>query len=950
MKTLSKISLCAVFAACGSAITGSSVAIVQDPVVVRAWPHEASDMVVDDRIHFGRFDNGLRYAWANNPEPNDRCYLRLHVNVGSLAEEDSEQGMAHFLEHMAFNGSKNFPAGTLIEWFQEHGMSFGADTNAHTAFSETVYKLDLPNSDEETLSEGLTVMQDFAFNLLIEEDEVQAEKGVIDGEERERDSAGWRVMLRQLDEMFQGVRHRERLPIGTKEMRDQFSAASVRAFYEKWYRPDNMTLILVGDIGDLNPEALFAQYFGSIAAAEGACPEEPDIGKPQKFAFTYSVYEQEIPTVDIALDRLRAYEEEELTIESWLDDLPLNYANGMLNLRFSELAKEEDTPFLSASTSESNVFDVFEGQSLSVSADPEKWQEAFSFAEQELRRAIQFGFQQAELDEMRANAMRGLDEAVERESTAHSRGLLNGVLNAAEEDFVPTRAAWRREIMKPVLEAMTIEQCNVALSEAWSGEGDSLYVTGNLDLGTMAAVKLKSTLTTSRNIAVHKKADIEVGEFAYASASGAAGLVAQWDRVEDLDFERISFVNGVTLNLKKTDFKEKQVMVGANFGEGRLSLDNAKQAVAFVGSQVFAAGGLDAHSADELRRLTAGKQVGVSFGMDDDRFSISGSTTMEDLLLQCEMMCAYLTAPGWREDGLVQMRRYVPQMFEGLKHQHQGPLLTEFFPGLYNNDARVGLPGEDDILSVDMSAIKDWLGPQLAYAPVELTIVGDIEMEEVRKIVSRTFGILPTRRAAISFSERRTMPTMAFGTRGDYEIDTQVPKSMVFIAYPATDGMDTMTRRSMSMLSTVLDDRLRIEVRERLGAAYSPGAASEFSTVYPGNGMIFIRAMSDPDKVETLVEACLDTADSLATDGATEEEVARLREPIANQLRDQLRTNSYWLSALAESHWRPESLDDVRSVQQFYANVNAEQVAPLATKYLKRGLANVCVVSPKASE
>jgi zinc protease len=249
-----------------------------------------------------------------------------------------------------------------------------------------------------------------------------------------------------------------------------------------------------------------------------------------------------------------------------------------------------------------------------------------------------------------------------------------------------------------------------------------------------------------------------------------------------------------------------------------------------------------------------------------------------------------------------------------------------------------------------MSAIKNWLGPQLANAPVELTIVGDIEIAEVREIVSRTFGMLPTRRAAVSFSERRTMPEMASGTRGDYEIDTQVPKSLVLIAYPATDGMDTMTRRSMSMLSTVLNDRLRLEVRERLGAAYSPGAGSEFSTVYPDNGMIFIQAMSDPDKVETLVEACLDTADTLATNGVTEEEVTRLREPIANQLRDQLRTNSYWLGALAESHWRPESLDDARSVQQFYANVSAEQVAPLAAKYFKRDLANVCVVSPKATE
>ena len=225
----------------------------------RAWSHETSDIPVDPRIKFGHFDNGLRWAWASNAEPKERCYLRLHVDVGSLTEEEHERGMAHFLEHMAFNGSKNFAAGTLIEWFQEHGMSFGADLNAHTAFSETVYKLDLPQNDAETIREGLTVLRDFADGMILAAEEVEAEKGVIDGEQRERDSAGFRVMEKELDIVFVGTRVGERLPIGLKEVRDKFSAESVRAFYERWYRPENMTLVAVGDFDVTNPPLVLSK-------------------------------------------------------------------------------------------------------------------------------------------------------------------------------------------------------------------------------------------------------------------------------------------------------------------------------------------------------------------------------------------------------------------------------------------------------------------------------------------------------------------------------------------------------------------------------------------------------------------------------------------------------------------------------------------------------------------
>jgi zinc protease len=244
----------------------------------RAWEHESSDIKPDPRIHFGQLDNGMRFAWMVNGEPKKRCYLRLHVDVGSLNEDDSQQGMAHVLEHMAFNGSEHFEPGTLVEWFQKHGMAFGADTNASTSFSETVYKLDMPTSDEATIREGLTMLSDVAHGLLLKPKEVSDELGVIDGEERERDSAGFRAAIAELKDQFAGSRIATRIPIGDKAVRARFTAEAERAFYTRWYRPENMTLVIVGDLGALDPSGLVKELFAAIPAPKDAPAASPAPG------------------------------------------------------------------------------------------------------------------------------------------------------------------------------------------------------------------------------------------------------------------------------------------------------------------------------------------------------------------------------------------------------------------------------------------------------------------------------------------------------------------------------------------------------------------------------------------------------------------------------------------------------------------------------------------------
>ena len=917
---------------------------------VRAWEHESSDLPVDPAIRFGHFENGLRWAWARNTEPRERSYLRLHVNAGSLAEEDSERGMAHFLEHMAFNGSEHFEPGTLVEWFQRHGMAFGADLNAHTGFGETVYKLDLPSSDEKTLDEGLLVLRDFAFGLELEEVEIAAEKGVIDGEERERDSPGYRVFVRQLQTLFGASRLDERIPIGTHEVRAAFDAASVRAFYARWYRPENMTLVLVGDLGELDPLPLFAKHFEQVPRPAGPPAREPGPGTfgdggPKRACF----HEPEIPGVTLFVARLRPWAAEPFVAAELREEVPLSVARRILDLRFAEAARKPSAPFLGIRAGSAELLDVADGEQLSIACAPERWRDALAAGEQGLRRALEHGFQAAELDEVRAGVLRALDEEVERERTRSSAGLVNEILLAAEQRYVPCAAETKRALLKPVYEALTPEACQRALVEAWGDGALTLYSVGKLDLGGDPARALDEALAASRAVAVEKPAEITAERFAYPAAD-EPGAIAERRSVEDLGFVAVRFANGVALNVKRTDFKEKQILLTALLGEGRLSRPIADvQALTFLADRGFAEGGLVAHSVDDIRRLTAGKEVGLRFSVGVESFNCSGSTTAEDLLLELELLCAYLVAPGWREDGMVQLRRSLPLVYEGLQRQHQGPILTAYPLELFGGDPRFAFPERAAVEALSLADVRAWLGPFLADAPLDVTIVGALDVEQAIAAAARTLGRLPARRALREYAEHRKAPPWKDGVDQVHAIETEVPKSLVVLSFPVSDGIDIERKRRLDFLGEVVNDRLRIEVREKLGASYSPNAGVQASRTYPGFGMLTLQAMTEPDKAATLKQACLAVTDALAEKGVTAEEVARLREPLLKRLRDARRENGYWLSALSEAQRRPAVLDEQRGQLASIEKMDAGALTELAKTHLKRARVASVVVNPKGA-
>ncbi len=916
-------------------------------VAPRAWEHASSDLPVHPRARFGALPSGLRYAWMENAEPKQRVCLRLHVDVGSLAESDAERGMAHFLEHMVFNGSRNFPPGTLVEWLQRHGLGFGGDTNALTDFSQTVYQLDLPTNDAAMLADGLRVFRDVIDGLLLSQAEIDKEKGVIDGEERERESAQFRAMRQALDVVFAGTRIPVRLPIGTKAARDAFDAAAMRAFWQRWYRPDLCTLLIVGDLGGRDPVTAIEQAFGDLAAPATPPPTEPPLGTPAPTRRAFAVFDREIPSLTLNVQLLRPHVDRPDRKATRVADLAADYARGIVNLRLAELLKKPDTPVLHAQIGEGGGMRAWEGEALLVVCVPDRWQEALRAAQLELRRALQHGFLPSELDEVRADSLRALAEAVEQEPTQDSDVLVGELLAACEERYVPTDAATTRAIYEGPTRALTPEACHRALQQAWSSGQLVISAIGGRDFGAAAEKELLAAWEAGGRSEVAAQTQAAAAAFAYGADPALAGKVATRAADAEFGFEEATFANGVRLVVKRTDFEERQILVRVLTGEGILSLDPDQAPLRMFAQQTFLAGGLGKHSAEEIRRLTAGKAVGLSFGILDESFVFGGATTAEDLAMQCELACAYLVDPGLREEGATPFRRALPNLFEQQKHQHGGAISMQFVPKLYADDPRVRFPALEVVQGITMEQVGAWLRGALDDAPVTVVLVGDVDPDAAIGAVGATFGSLPPRRERRLHAERRTFPPMTVGLREDYTIDTDVPKSLVLVQYATTDGLHTPTRRALHWLADVVNDRLRIEIREKLGAAYSPRATQSTSMIYAGNGNLALQAMCEPAEAAKLVDALLAVGERLAKEGVTAEEVDRLRPEVLARLRDQQRANGFWVEVLGNLHLARPVREDLRTIGTTAERMDAAILSALAKQYLAAASASVAVVHPR---
>ena len=914
----------------------------------RPWPQASSDIPPDSMATYGTLPNGLRYVIYPNSEPPKRLSLRLHIASGSLMEADDQQGLAHFLEHMVFNGSKNFKASELIPKMQRLGIGFGAHVNAYTSFDETVYMLDLPDLLPATTDLGFMVMRDFGDGALLAKEEVENERGVILSEKSSRDTVSERLMEKQFAKLLPDSLVTRRFPIGQEDVIKSAPRERFTDYYSRYYVPQRMTFIAVGDI---KPEEMKAKIEATFASMTNpANPgKDPDMGPiKQAEGLETSVFaDKEVSSTDVSLMLVRPNKKEPDTAATRAEDMTLDIAQSILSRRFERLSKIENSPVASGSASNSEMFDYLELGSIDVTAAGDRWQEVVPIIEQEFRRAMDHGFTEAELAEAKSNFLNAYEQNVKEKATRRSDGIAKEIVGAIGDKTVYSSPETDLELAKKALDSMTIEKCHAAFKKFWEAAGCYHLVLTTKVEPENATKDLAALFEESRGKTVDAPAARALQSFAYTNF-GKAGTVRSRKEAGDLGITQLVLSNEVRVNLKPTDFEKGRVRLLARIGSGKLTLPKDMPMLDTFAAAVFEGGGLGKHSNEELKQIFAGKNVSSRLGVGDDAFMLAGSTTPADFGAQVRLMCASLTDPGYRNEGFWQIQKAIPMIYQQIRHTTAGPQ-QEMDSWLHGGDHRFALAPQEKLASYTIDDAKKWLTPELTKGYMELSIVGDFKTEEILPDLLATFGALRPHAARYSapVTARKLQYANAPASK-TFTYESKIPQGIAEAIWK-TSGIRKNQKefRRVNILASIYGDRLREEIREKLGASYSPSADASGSEAFDGDGYIVGVSECKPTDVEKLLTTMRDLGDKLANEGATADELDRALKPVLSSLDKSLRDNSYWLNTvMSQSQLDPNKLDLARTRDADYRAISLTEINTLAKKYLAAGNALLAGIKP----
>ena len=902
------------------------------PVPAGAWAHEASDLSPDPQVRFGRLPNGMGYALMKNATPSGQASLRLRVDAGSLMETDAQQGLAHFLEHMAFNGSENVPEGEMTKILERLGLAFGADTNASTAWTETVYKLDLPQTGDDIVDASLMLLRETAGNLSLAPAAVDRERGVVLAEERARDTPGYRVFKLREAFLLQGQLASRRLPIGKVEVIQGAPAGALGDFYSRYYRPERTVLVAVGDFDLDAMEGKIRARF-SDWRAKGPRGAEPILGLPAARRLDAMVAVEPGAPLTIQLSWLNPPDLRPDTRAKAAEGLVERLGLAVLNRRLERLARADAPPFIGAAAHKGDEFRSAELTSLQVRAEPETWNTALTAAEHEYRRLLQYGVRQDELDREVQEMRTGFQAAVAAAATRRTPYLANVIAGAVDAREVVRSPAQDLALFDELIKGVTPDAVGKAMRAAFAGSGPLIFVATPRPLEAGDEAVEAAFKAAAAKPVDPPTADV-VKSWPYESF-GPPGAVAVRQEVTDLDAVFVRFANGVRLTVKPTRFRDDQIMVSARIGDGRRNLTWPGANVAWMAGQAFTEGGLKQLSMEELERIMAPRIVGAGLTIDDDAFVLSGTTRPEDFDAQMQLLTAYLTEPGFRPEAFNRWRTLGGTLKDQYEATPGGVLRRDLAQLLRSGDARWAFPGTAEMASSKLEDLKALLARVSPSEPIEVVIVGDIAVERAIAAAAATFGALP---AAPNPQARSTKP-IAFPSPVAQTVTLthkgRPDQAMGYVAWPTDDFFADVNRsRAVRVLGYVMQLRLTDQLRETQGASYSPSADSSASYVFDRYGFLAASVELPPAKLDAFFADVDKIAADLRDRDVGADELERAKASRIQALEKSKETNEYWLSALSGAQADPRRLDAVRSSVAGLQRITAADVRKAAQTYL----------------
>ncbi|MEB2847349.1 insulinase family protein [Endobacterium cereale] len=903
-------------------------------MVSAAWPHAQSDLVAEKCIRFGTLANGMRFAIMHNATPPKQAAIRFRIGSGSLNEQDNQQGLAHFLEHMAFKGSKNVPEGEMIRILQRKGLAFGPDTNAHTSYGETVYSLDLPQVDADTISTGLMLMRETASELTLDAAAFDRERDVILSEERLRDTPQYRAGIAAMNSLLDGQRVPMRSPIGKTDIIRNAPVKLLRDYYETHYRPDQATLIVVGDIDPAGLEAEIRERFGDWAAA-GPAVAIPDLGELKSKGETFEVIAVPGNVTSVQIAWTREFDGSRDTVAKRRGQIIEGLGLQVLQRRLSNLASKADAPFISAGAGAQDLLKSAHVAVVTASSEPDQWQKALSAIEQEQRRVQEFGVTAAEIQREIVEYRSVLRADVEGAGTRNTTALAGMLSASVDSDQVFTSPADDLALFEEVADQVSAEDVNKALVNAFSGYGPQVQLRAAQE-PTGGRDTVRQVYNASRETKVDAPSAATDVVWPYTSF-GPSGAVVERRAVDDLGLTMVRFENGVRLNVKPTKFRASEVLIREHVGGGRMAMQSDRSPLIWASPAVVLSG-TKAIDFQDIQKALAAKIFGIDFSVGDSSVRFDGRTRTEDMATQLQLMAAYTSDPTYRPEAFNRVQQAYLSGIDQYDATAGGVLGRDFAGLVHSGDPRWTFPGRTQLSTATPDEFEEFFHPLVTKGPIELTVVGDIDVEEAIRLTAETFGALPKRPELSAPSQIEQLfpaPSEKSVVKTHRGRDDT---AAVAVGLSIGDLLSDVPRSFVADIATqIFENRLIEQFRIAEGATYGLQGSADLSLELPDYGFAYFYLETMPAKIGRFYTLFADVAHDLGSTTVSADELSRAREPAIETLKHQQQTNEYWVRYLRNVQADPRRLELIRYSAEGYAKVTGEQVREFAKTYFGAG-------------
>jgi len=924
--------------------------LVSTPVFAQIAPkpgfaYETKKQYVSDpNIIYGQLPNGLRYAIQKWDKPEKSVSLRLRIAVGAANEEKSEQDLTHFLEHMAFNGSKNFPEGKLIPLLEKEGLKFGADTNASTTFSDTTYRLDLPKSTQLDL--GLNIFSDIADKLTLSQGAIDREKGIIEAEERGKHSPMKDLINYETSKVYDGMKIKDAIADVDLNIIRNATKAQIEKIYKNYYTPDRAFLVVVGDVDIEKTKAMIAQKFGGWSGKNTLA--EPDLGKVKPRPNDVDTYvDAQLPN-KIEILKLRNFKEVEDNFENSVKGTNQGIAISIINERLGKIAIRNPTLYTFASLSRARDkktnLDV-----LSINIlipDNKSHVAAIKTVENEIRKALEFGFTEAEIQEKIDDLKLSTTRALDAEKSRFNSSIAATILSDFSNYDVTQNAAADKEIMLKIIPLINEKVAKDEFIKLWGNDAPQFFVTQNAKVENVENI-IKSAWEDAGKLKLAAPENEIRKKWEYNNFGNKP--VTFTKKIEnDFGASYYKLSNNVNFIFKKHSEQKGKIFINVSFGDGIFVFPKGQKDLSAIADLTLISGGLGKYDIIDLGKLNSGKFVSTGFHSEEDTFALSGNTTKEDFLLQMQNITAYFTDPAWRPQMYDKVMSMADMLFD-MQRMTSNSVYGRYINSIISpDDPRYRVRNKEDFLALKLDDAKKYVDEARKNGPVEVLIVGDVDEEIALDYVKQTFGQLPKfkdkQEQYLSERERKMLRE-----RKIVNLDHDGAKDDALLVFniPTTSFKDGKEARMINVLAQMLKIELTDKIREKLAGDYSP-SSSDYSSSYQNDfGFIRISVSPKPEEIDKMQNAVEEIIKQFAKGDIPQSLFSRAIDPYLENLSKEKSYTRYYLGVLEQTTFKPQWLDIERSREMMYRKMNLSDIKAVAKKYLDVNKMQIIRVLPK---